>query len=196
MSTIIVVKKSGKTVIASDTMSRFGETKLTAKYVNGRSKVHKCGDSYIGVVGSAAHNNVLASVIDKYERRLSFKSAKDIFNTYLKLHVILKTEYYINVTEDDHDEYESSQIDALIANPHGIFGMYSWREVYEYERFWAIGSGMEYALGAMHVAYDKTDDPEEIAMLAMKASCEFDSGSDLPYALHSVKMIKTASKRR
>ncbi len=194
MSTVIVVKKSGKTVIAADTMSAYGDTKVTAKYMNGRSKIHKCGASYVGVVGSAANNNVLASIIDKYERRLSFKSTKDIFNTYLKLHPILKAEYYINVTEGEHDEYESSQIDALIANAHGIFGMYSWREVYEYERFWAIGSGSEYALGAMYVAYDKTDDPEEIAMLGLKAACEFDSGSGLPPTLHVTKMLRAGNK--
>ncbi len=29
----------------------------------------------------------------------------------------------------------------LIANAHGIFGAYSMRDVLEYERFWASGSG-------------------------------------------------------
>jgi len=194
MSTVIVVKKSGKVAIAADTMSSYGDTKVPARHLKNRSKIHKCGSSQIGVVGSAANSNVLASIIDKYSRRLSFRSVKDIFETYRKLHPILKDEYYINVSEGDHDEYESSQIDGLIANPYGIFGIYSWREVYEYDRFWAIGSGSQFALGAMYAAYDQADEVEEIARLGIEASCEFDSGSGLPYTLHSARLLKAAQR--
>jgi ATP-dependent protease HslVU (ClpYQ) peptidase subunit len=190
MSTIVVVKKSGKAVIAADTMSSLGDTKVTSKYLNGRSKIHKCGPSYVGVLGSAAHNNVLASIIRKYQRRLSFNGVEDIFETCLKLHPILKDEYFLNVDEGDNDDYESSQLESLIANPRGIFGVYSWREVFEYERFWALGSGMEFALGAMHAAYDLVESPEEIAQMGITASCEFDNSSGLPFTLHSMKLTK------
>jgi ATP-dependent HslUV protease subunit HslV len=195
MSTILIVKKANKTAIAADTTSMYGDTKVQARYMNNRSKIHKCGSSYIGVVGSAAHNNVLASIIKRHGRRLSFKSVNDIFETYRKLHPILRNEYYINTSEDDHDEYESSQIDGLIANSYGIFGIYSWREVYEYERFWAIGSGSSYALGAMYAVYDRTNDVEEIARIGIEASCEFDSGSGLPYTLHTARLSKPTAGR-
>ncbi|MEW6207145.1 MAG: MFS transporter [Acidobacteriota bacterium] len=190
MSTIVVVKKNGRITIAADMMSRYGDRKVLPKYMNNRSKIHKCGNSYIGVLGSAAHNNVLASIIERYRRLLSLRSTKEIFETYRKLHPILKEEYYINVSEGDNDEYESSQIDGLIANPYGIFGVYSWRDVFEYERFWSIGSGSEYALGAMYAAYDNSDDSEDIARLGIEASCEFDSASGLPCSLHTMKIVK------
>ena len=48
-------------------------------------------------------------------------------------------------------------MNALVANAHGLFGVYSLRDVFEYERFWASGSGGEYALGAMHALYDTAD---------------------------------------
>ena len=70
-----------------------------------------------------------------------------------------KDEYFLNVVEGENDDYESSQMESLIANPMGIFAVYSWREVFEHERFWALGSGTEYALGAMHAAYDLVDNP-------------------------------------
>jgi ATP-dependent HslUV protease, peptidase subunit HslV len=194
MSTIVVVKKAGKTVIAADSMSSYGDTKVTAKYITGRKKIHQCGNSFIGVVGSAAHNNVVCSIAHKYHDQISFNSVQQIFESYLKLHPILKEEYFINVTEGDRDTYESSQIDALIANPYGIFGMYSWREVYEYERFWAIGSGAEFALGSMYATYDLMDEPEDIARLAIETSCEFDSRSGTPETIYSVKMLKTKLK--
>jgi ATP-dependent HslUV protease subunit HslV len=192
MSTIVVVKKSGKAVIAADTMSSFGDTKLISKYLTGRSKIVKCGPSYLGVLGSAAHNNVLTSIVRRYKSRLSFDSVDGIFDTCLRLHPILKDEYFLNVDEGENDDYESSQMESLIANPSGIFGVYSWREVFEYERFWALGSGMEYALGAMHSAYDLLENPEEIARIGVTASCEFDNASGLPFTMHSIKLTKRA----
>lgn len=71
-----------------------------------------------------------------------------------------------------------------------VFGIFSWREVFEYERFWSIGSGSEYALGAMYAAYDNNDDSEAIARLGIEASCEFDTASGLPCSLHTMKMMK------
>jgi len=52
----------------------------------------------------------------------------------------------------------ASQIDALIANAYGIFGMFEFREVHEFEKFWAIGSGKAYALGAMYAVYETLAD--------------------------------------
>ena len=46
----------------------------------------------------------------------------------------------------------------LIANASGIFGVYSYREVFEFDRFWGIGSGRSFALGAMYAVYDKAED--------------------------------------
>src|SRR5262245_13271464 len=126
MSTIVVVKKNGKITIAADMMSTYGDRKVLPKYLNNRSKIHKCGNSYIGVLGSAAHNNVMTSILERYKSLISFRGTKEIFETYRKLHPILKEEYYINISEGDDDEYESSQIDGLIANPYGIFGIFSW----------------------------------------------------------------------
>lgn len=195
MSTIVIVKKAGKAVIAADTMSSFGDTKVTARYLNGRSKIQQCGSSYIGVLGSAAHANVLASVIRKYGRRLSFAGADRIFETCLKLHPILKDEYFLNVSEGEDDEYESSQMESMIVNPSGIFAVYSWREVFEYERFWALGSGMEYALGAMHAAYDLVEDAEQIAQMGIAAGCEFDNSSGLPFTSHAVSLTRGKGRK-
>ncbi len=117
---------------------------------------------------------------------LSFDNKENIFDTYLKLHSILKEKYFLKTEERDDDEYESSQIDGLIANPNGIFGIYSLREVYEFEKFWAIGSGQNYALGSLFSTYDLFVETEQIAEIAVKAACEFDDGCGLPLTIHSV----------
>ena len=54
------------------------------------------------------------------------------------------------------------------------------REVYEYSRFWATGSGSPYALGAMHAVYDRYDSVESIAQAGVMAGAEFDNASSMP----------------
>lgn len=194
MSIVVVVKKAGKAVIAADTLHGFGSTNVSAAYNSNPSKIFKCKNSYIGTVGTPAHDSVLQHLFEKHKSKISFNGRKEIFDTYLKIHPILKEEYFLNTVEEDNDEYESSQIDGLIANSYGIFGIYSLREVYEFEKFWVIGSGSSYALGAMHAIYDVLDEPEQIAETAVKAACEFDDGCGLPITLLSVKLSKTVLK--
>ena len=194
MSTIVVVKKAGRAVIAADTMTTSGSTKISAHYLAGRSKIHPNADGYIGTVGSAAHNNVLASLIKHHSKKLSFKGVSDGFETMRKLHPILKDGYFINTSEGrDDDDYESSQMTMLVANPYGIFEIGSWRDVFEYERFWAVGSGRDYALGAMYAVYDQLETPEQIAEIGVSAGCEFDDGSGLPFTMHSVSLMASVA---
>jgi ATP-dependent HslUV protease, peptidase subunit HslV len=196
MSTIVVVKKGERVAIAADTFSTVGSTKTHSKYVANSEKIVRFKDSFIGIIGSSAHSQVMESLMRKHPKKISFNGVDDIFETYLKIHPILKDEFYLKTFEDEDDEYESSQIEALIANPHGIFGIFSWRDVDEYTRFWAIGSGQEYALGAMYAIYERIDDPEEIARIGVEAGCEFDDGSGLPCTSYSVMLAKSKDPGR
>jgi hypothetical protein len=99
-----------------------------------------------------------------------------------------KEQFFLNPKEEDADPYESSQFTVLIANRHGLFGVYSYREVFEFERFWAIGSGRSFALGAMYAGYDKLKTAREIASLGVAAGNEFDKNSAAPVRLHTIKL--------
>lgn len=190
MSTIVVVRKHDSIVIASDTVSKVGNIRVRSTYRTFHDKISRYDDTYVGTVGAAVHQDVLDDIYARYKELFSFEDRNAIFRTYLKLHPILKEEYFINSSADKDDEYESSQIEALVANSHGIFGMYSWRTVIEYERFWGIGSGREFAMGAMHALYE-THTAEEIARAGVLAACDFDDASELPVTLYSL-----AAKRR
>ena len=115
-------------------------------------KIVRHRDTYIGLCGSAAHQLVFESLLAKHGD-LDFSHKSAIFETFRKLHPILKEQHFLNPKEEEDDPYESTQITALIANAHGIFGVFSMREVFEYTQFWAAGSGREFALGAMQARY-------------------------------------------
>lgn len=189
MSTIVAVVKDGVACIAADSLTTFGETRQAAEYVSDYEKIIRfAGDSYIGIVGSAAHHLVMQSLLDKHADKVDFGDRASIFESMRLLHPILKEEYFLHSKDEDDDAYESSRVDALVMNRNGIFGLYALREVDQYKRFWAIGSGGDFALGAMRVAWEMLDDAEAIARAGIEAGASFDCGSALPLTSYRLEL--------
>ena len=191
MSSITVVRKNGYAAIAADTLTKWGYVKEPAEYVANHEKIFKLGASYIGLCGSVASYLALRILLLRLGNRAKLNNIDDIFMTWNKIHRALKDEFYLNPHENDGGNYESSHMDVLIANPYGIFGVGPYRSVQEYTRFYAYGSGNDYAQGAMYVLYD---DPgksaEEIARLGVQAAAEFDEDTGLPIKSYTVKLRK------
>jgi ATP-dependent protease HslVU (ClpYQ) peptidase subunit len=188
MSTLVIVRKKGVACLGADSLTSFGTRKQLGHYKADPDKVFRVGDSYFGVIGSPAHRLVLESALSARDNIPALASRREIFECFRALHPRLKDEYYLNPKEDDKDPYESSQIDALIVNKHGTFGLMCLREVFEYARFWSIGSGSSYALGAMHAAYELETSAEQVAEIGLKAAMEFDDGTAAPISLRTVKL--------
>jgi len=195
MSTIVVVRKGNKAVIASDSLFSQGSLTVTPNHKVNPHKIYKVKDTYIGFVGWTAMSMIFENIAEKYPKHLNFRSKKEVFKTFLFLHSKLKSEYFIETKEKDDQPVESSQWDCLILSPTGMYNVQSYREVMECQRFWAEGSGIRVALGAMHATYDLYDDPVKIATAAIQAASEFDDGSALPVQIFSMEMQKKTSSR-
>ena len=187
MTTIVVVKKGGVAVIAGDTLTTFGATRLASVHDAAPEKLLKHGDCYFGIAGSAAHQLVLETLLQKHPE-FKFKGRAQIYESFRKIHPILKEEAFLNPKEEDDDPYESSQLTALVVNASGIYGVYSMREVFEFDKFWSIGSGRDFALGAMHATYTGRRSAEDIARIGVLAGAEYDTGTGLPMNIASVKL--------
>ena len=188
MTTVVVVRKGGTVAIAADTLVTFGDTRLSHGY-EANMKLFRVRDSWIGMAGTTAHFPVLRRALEALPAvDLKLHSRDEVFDTFLKLHPKLKETFYLNSKEEDSDPYESSQFTALIANPAGIFGVYSYREVFEFDRFWGIGTGRAFALGAMYAAYDNAKNARDLAELGVRAGCEFDKNSSGPINAHTIKL--------
>jgi ATP-dependent HslUV protease subunit HslV len=187
MTTIVVVRKADTAVIAADSLTTFGTTRLAPAYDRHPHKIASYGDSFLGVAGSAAHQLVLENLLARTPG-LDFHGKAAIYDSFRKLHPLLKDEAFLNPKEEEDDPYESSQMTVMIANPWGIYGVYSMREVFEFDRFWAIGSGRDFALGAMYTLYDTATAAGAIAQAGVMAGAEFDTGTSTPISLHEVKL--------
>jgi ATP-dependent HslUV protease subunit HslV len=187
MTTIVVVRKGDTAVIAADCLTTFGTTRLAPAYDRHPEKITRHGDSFIGVAGSAAHQLVLENLLAR-GGPVDLNGKAAIYETFRKLHPMLKDEAFLNPKEEEDDPYESSQMTCMIANPSGIFAVYSMREVFEFDRFWSIGSGRDFALGAMYTVYDRAKSATTVAQAGIAAGAEFDTGTSEPVTLHEVRL--------
>lgn len=188
MTTIVVVRKGQHACIASDTMTRLGDSRQSAEFIANHEKIFRVEKNYIAITGSSASYSAIKNYFKRHNPKPKLEDTDSIFETLLQMHETFKKEYFLNPKEDDGDPFESSQIWALLANPHGIFGIFSLRSVQEYAKYYAFGSGAEYALGAMHASYDRLKTPEAIAKAGIEAALEFDTGSAAPIISHKIKL--------
>lgn len=177
-------------------MSSLGSLRQKAGHVVNKTKIAKIGDTYIGLTGTSASLVVLKSYFSNPERMRDFSSTDAIFETFRHAHHVLKTEYFMAGYPDKGEEYETTQFYGLAANAQGIFAIYSYRSAQQFHKFWAAGSGRDYALGAMQTVYEKAKTVEEIVMAGLQASAEFDSGTAGPYELHTVALADAGAARK
>ena len=125
MSTVVVVRKNGIACIAADSLTSYGDLKLASHYDPHSEKIQTFGDTHLAIVGSAAHTLVIESLLNKSAFFPDFSSRAEIFKTFSLVHAELKENYFLNTKDDEDDPYESSHIDSLAINQHGIFGIYA-----------------------------------------------------------------------
>ncbi len=78
----------------------------------------------------------------------------------------------------------------MIANKNGVFGLSSYRYVQEYTKFYANGSGGDFALGAMFAVYgDEGKSARDIAEIGVKAGTTFDDGSAGPFIFRTANLL-------
>lgn len=193
MSVICIVRKNGVSAIAADSMTTEGTLRRHARFTTEASKIIRAGDSMLGMVGYCAHQFVLRDLVGKEPELFCFSGRKRIFRSLRKLHKVLKKKYHLQTEEWGGQPYESSQMNFCIANAGGIYEVDSYREVFEVQRFWAIGSGSRYALGAMHGCFDRSGlGAREVAEIGVRAAVEFDLYCGKPIECHALPKARRA----
>lgn len=182
MSTITVVRKGNQVAIAADSLSSGDHNRQeSAKYIVNHQKIFSVGGSLLALCGPASGEHALKQFFADCEQTPALDSVEAIYRTWNQLHKALKEDYFLLAHEEHGDSFESSRVDVLIANASGIYGVARHRSVYELSKFFAFGSGEDYALGAMFVAYeDLSKSAEEVARLGVAAAIEWSSGSGAP----------------
>jgi len=190
MSIVVVVKKGKEIVIASDTLTSQGSREFSSKYKKNSKKFLEYKGTYIGSVGQAMSKIMLKHALNNQEHTIDFNGFDNVYSSMLELHKLLKEKYYLVPTSKKFEQtVEATKLSLLLANKSGIYKISSDRHIAELSRFWAIGSGANYALGAMHHAYSKKKySAEDIAKIGVEAACEFDKSCALPMDLEKIEL--------
>lgn len=196
MSTIVVAQKNGVACIGADTLSCLGSLRQRAHHVENKTKITLVGDTYVGLTGTSTSLVVLNSYFSDAARPRDFSSAEAIFESLRYAHHTLKTDYFMSAHPNNDDEYETTQFYGLMANPSGIYAIYSFRSAQKFMRFWAAGSGRDFALGAMTTVYDRYKTAEDIVKAGLEASAEFDGATAGPFEIFSVPLASEAKPKK
>lgn len=180
MTIIAAAIKDRKISISCDTQTNFGSLKVNASSMNDHNKLFEVNNSVIGVSGWSATTQIIEHLIETSPDMFKLSSRWEIFEMLLAVHQKLKDDYFIETSEDSDQPVESNQLDGLVINRQGIFSFGSYREVHQWDKYWALGSGKRLALGAMHALYETDASARDISEAGVKAAAEYDDGCNLP----------------
>ena len=190
MTIITAVRKNNEVAIACDTLvTRNGGAVISiAEYQSTPSKLIHFGDSIVGFTGSYAVKQIFIDLWEQNEPT-SLSSSGEIFRWLLSNQATLKSKYFMKTDNgnDKRQPTESQWLYALLVNVHGIFVITSYREVTEFSKFWAIGSGDRFALGALEVLYNQDLNAAEIAKKAALVATKFHPECGEPVIVKSLK---------
>ncbi|MBS0621413.1 MAG: hypothetical protein JSR80_00420 [Verrucomicrobia bacterium] len=190
MTTVVAVKKGQRACIASDSLAIYRSTKeLDGKHVYGNGKMIQIGPNYIGTSGDPIWALILNHYFLTYRKTLEWSSTEKIFELFNEMHETLKDNYYLRPPSLKFLPFESSEFQLLIVNPSGIFEVEYSRVVRQYNKYSAIGTGEDYALGALSAIYDVIEDPEEIAKMGIAAAAQFDRKTMGPIHTYCIDLI-------
>lgn len=174
MSIAVAVKKGDQLVIGADTQQNFGENAPGFDNLK-ESKIMKIERGYLAATSWGLYSNILDDYLQSKET-IHLRDKREVFNFFMAFwHVLHKKYSFINdQCEDKNSPFGDLDASFLIAANGKIFYVSSDMSVTEFHKFHAIGSGCEYAIGAMDVLYDDSRlDAKQIAKHAIKTSMRY-----------------------
>ena len=99
---------------------------------------------------------------------------------------------YLQGTPEAGHPFANLDSTFLLVNPSGIYRVAGDMDVTTFTEYSAIGSGSQYALGALSVLYDQLDDPAAIARRAVEVGIDFDVYCGAPIDLEEVAFVHPA----
>ena len=172
MSVAVIVRRNGRTAVAVNTGATFGGMDLTPELAD-CSYLHTFGDAVVTSVGWGVYHTLLEEFradggwhephdtvgVARFFR--SFRAWMDDLNIARKAG-----------GRDDQSPFGDFDSDFLLGTPTGAFVVPGQGSVIPITRFFAIGSGGELAMGAMHTLYDSATSAEDLARRAVRTANE------------------------
>lgn len=190
MSVIVAVRKGSQIAIAADSQDNFGDLRPPPEN-HEAIKLRVIGDAVLGSSGWALYDDIFGHYLGGRRARLSDR--RSVFDFFVKFWKDLRKHYpFVNDQPGKESDTPFANLDAsfLVASPGGIFLVSSNMSVSEFRQYYAIGSGSDYAIGAVHALYDEVKNPAVIAERAVRAAMAYDNSCGGRITSHAVKVAR------
>jgi len=174
VSIIVAVRKGNRVALAADSQSNFGAHKFPPDN-HKASKIREIGGSLVAFSGWGLYENILDDYLSA-RRAPRLDDTKNIFSFFRAFWKQLREKYsFVNDQCKDANDSPFGDLDAsfLIVSGNGIFDVSSNMTISRFEKYNAIGSGAEFALGALHALYDSPRDAAGLARAGVEAGMAF-----------------------
>jgi len=192
MSVIVAVRQGSQIVIAADTQDNFGDLRPPPEN-HEALKLREVGDAVLGCSGWALYDDIFGHYLEK-QKRVALRDRRSIFDFFVRFWKELRRTYpFVNDQPGKDADSPFVNLDAtfLVASPAGIFLVSANMSVSEFQQYYAIGSGGDYALGAMHVLYGGKEKAETIAERAVRAGMAYDACCGGRVDMRTVKLARS-----
>ncbi len=174
MSIVVAVKKDGRTVMAADSLNVFGQERVPTDNSKA-TKIRTIGSALLAITGWSVYANILDDLLTDRDTPV-LRDEKEIFAFFIELWRQLHERYPFVNDQAHTKDTPFGDLDAsfLVANHNGIYKISQDSSVCRFDKYYAIGSGSVYALGALYQIYDKDHDAADLARRAVATAIEFD----------------------
>lgn len=174
MTIILAIQKNDDTVIASDTRVSYGNEIIPGDNLPVK-KIITAGGTFIGSSGWGLYDNILIDYLSS-RSGVTFEDAASIFSFFMDFWQELHKRYSFVNDQSSGKESPFGDLDAkfLFVNRNGIFLVSNNMSVRRFNKFYAIGSGSSYSMGALDALYDSELDAATIARIAVGTAIRFD----------------------
>jgi ATP-dependent protease HslVU (ClpYQ) peptidase subunit len=186
MSIIVSVNKDGRSVMAADSLVTLGERRIPTESL-AVQKIRRVGGAMVGVAGWNVYDDVLTHHLSA-TKSVRLATRTEIFSFFNSFWQALHKDYaFVNDSVEAADSpFGSLDSTFIVHNANGIFLVTSDMGVLPFERFYAIGSGAPYALGAIEAIYGGDLDAELIARRAVEVAIQLDVSCGGPVVLEDL----------
>ncbi len=181
---IVAVRKNGVTCIGGDLSVR--ASGIHPEHLQNVGKILHVGDSYLGLESSAAYW-ALKQYFQEKKGPVCFTSVGEIFKEFLALHHALKSDYDFPLSSARDEPFEPLNFQTILINRYGIFSIFQFHCVFEYTKFYAIGNGCDYALGALEARYSQRNSAKNLVRIGLKVAANFALEAGPPGKIYTVE---------
>ncbi len=176
MSIVVAVSKNNRTVVAADTMGFYGYQKVPTDNSKA-TKVRPVGTSLLAMTGWSVYDNIIDDYLSKSAKPPPLSNSREIFTFFTGLWRELHEQYPFVNDQSEHKDSPFGDLGStfMIVNSEGIFKISSDTNVSHFKKYYAIGSGSDYALGALYPTFENDDDPARLATTAVETAINFDA---------------------